>query len=334
MFHDFFVTEKGGRYDFDYIIRPEERNDDVFNLLQPLLTESIEGFNICIIGYGASGKAEQNVVILTFSHHFHFLYLIAGSGKSHTMYGSGNNLGVVPRSVKYLLEEIKRCDASIVVKASCFEIYNETLVDLLHVGPKRNIVTIQTVGEVQKVVNLKEIDITTRENFDSVLDLASKGRKIGATQRNTDSSRSHVVFQINLSAKSGIASNIVFVDLAGMENSNDHLAPTTIINENNANQQEKIRKLEMSKINQSLSSLRVYVEGLSKKSNDLAYRSSKLTYFLKPYLTKNTKTALITTVSQDKKYFASSKMSFEFAQMVKQIRIGDVKKIFNNFLLK
>lgn len=321
MSHALNDTDGGNCLNFDYVIKPEENNDDVFHLVQPLLQSLIEGFNICIIGFGASGKGNQ-VMFLASSYDFHLHF--SGSGKSHTMYGSNKNQGVIPRSVKFLLEAIKRRDGyDFEIKASCFEIYNETFIDLLHTGLKRNVIMIQKVGDVEKVMNLEEIDIKTEQDFDSVLKSASKNRKTGSTLRNSESSRSHVAFQISLVAKSGserIASNIVFVDLAGMENFNDHLASSTT-----TSMKHQDRKLEMSKINQSLSSLRVCVEGLSKKTDDTHFRSSKLTHFLKPYLTKNTKTLLITTISQEKKYFASSKSSFEFAQLMRKIRIGDME---------
>lgn len=43
-------------YKLNYIIEPDRNNEDVFAMMKPLLLSAIEGYNICIIAYGASGK--------------------------------------------------------------------------------------------------------------------------------------------------------------------------------------------------------------------------------------------------------------------------------------
>ena len=44
------------KYNLNYIIQPDQTNEQVFEMLKPLLVSGMEGYNICIIAYGASGK--------------------------------------------------------------------------------------------------------------------------------------------------------------------------------------------------------------------------------------------------------------------------------------
>lgn len=243
------------------------------------------------------------------------------------MYGNNTNPGIIPQSLKYLFEEIKkRTECTFELKTSCFEIYNEIFIDLLCIDNefKCNAVTVNKIANVERVVNLKKTEIKTEQDFHAVLEIANKNRKTAATHRNADSSRSHAAIQIDLLAKSAkqhIESNILLLDLAGSENSNDHFNETS-----NSNNTKKDRKIEMSNINKSLSGLRIVVESLISKQPAIDFRSYKLTHFLKPYLTTNTKTLMITTASQETQYYTASKTSMEFAQSMGKIRTNDLKK--------
>jgi hypothetical protein len=86
-------------------------------------------------------------------------------------------------------------------------------------------------------------------------------------------------------------SNINLIDLAGSERSTSTGATGDRLAEGNA-------------INQSLSSLGLVIKALADKAGGKAakdavvpYRSSKLTYILKPFLGGNAKTAMIAALS-------------------------------------
>lgn len=57
------IEDEGHRFNFDYVFKPEENNDDVFSVVKPLFMNAIEGFNVCIIVFGASGKKNENIGI-------------------------------------------------------------------------------------------------------------------------------------------------------------------------------------------------------------------------------------------------------------------------------
>lgn len=229
------------------------------------------------------------------------------------MLATGADLGVVPKGVEFLLETIHHK-----FKANFFEIYNETVIDLLNASTTESKSNAICDG---KVTNLHSIDIASADHFNATLKKIIERRKMSATSRNSGSSRSHAVIQLELKGeyannmkKQVFESNIMFLDLAGSENANDHLDDI----------ESGKRKIEMANINKSLNNFRTVIESLKKKEPATDFRSSKLTHLLKPCLTKNTKTLLLTTISQENKHLSSSKASLALAQLAGQIQIKNV----------
>lgn len=238
------------------------------------------------------------------------------------MIGSQRDFGIIPRSFDYLLKCIPGLHQ---FKLSCFEIYNENIKDLLsednsHSKPITIQSTAQSIGA--HVANLEAIEIDSVGQFNEKLNKVVERRKKSATARNASSSRSHAVIQIGLEGQFAnkncerIKSSVTFLDLAGCENFNDHLDTNSRGTTQN----------EMTKINQSLNNFHTVIESLRKREPHTDFRSSKLTHFLKPCLTLNTKTIMITTISQEKKYLATSKASLAITESAGKIQINDVKK--------
>lgn len=243
---------------------------------------------------------------------FSMCVVFTGSGKSYTMTGSDSDFGLIQRSIEYLLHAM---DGRYKFTATFFEIYNESFIDLF--GNNTKPITIQ--GE--KVTNLQSIEIDSVEQFNTALKESIDRRKKSATSRNTNSSRSHAVLQIELEGLYAdqhnkiIKSSIMFLDLAGCEKADDHI--------NNAEGSQ--RQTEMTNINQSVGNVRNVIESL-KKGEVADFRSSKLTHLLKPCLTQNTKTLLLATISQETKYLSSSKETLRLAKSAGHIQIKGVKK--------
>lgn len=321
------------KYDLDYIIEPEQNNKDVFATVKPLLLSVIEGYNTCIIAYGASGMITvthyelKNIFSLVHKNKTDkMLHFYVGSGKSHTMFGNDADLGLVPRSIDYLLQCMPGYYR---FKANFFEIYNENFTDLLkdegHITSKSIAIyktTLKTGASVEKVANLESIEIVSAEQFIETMKKVHVRRKSCATARNAGSSRSHAIIQIEVEGKYAnirgekIESSIMFLDLAGCENGNDHLDDTGRGTAQN----------EMTNINKSVSSFQTVIQSLKNKEPATDFRSSKLTYLLKPCLTTNTKTLLITTISQEKKYLYTSKASLAVTRTAGQLKIKDLKR--------
>lgn len=248
----------------------------------------------------------QNYHEIPYKPNTELLFCIV-SGKSHTMIGSDADFGMIPRTVDYLLECIPNYYN---FKAEFFEIYNENIIDLLNennntIGKPIIIyqATLKTGAKVEKVANLQSIEIESAAQFNGILKKVIDRRKNSATARNLTSSRSHAVIQIGIEGKFAnangqkIESSLIFFDLAGCENANDHL--------NNADRGKT--QNEMVNINKSVTNFQAIIESLKRKETAPDFRSSKLTHLLKPCLTTNTKTLMITTISQETKYLSTSK---------------------------
>lgn len=238
------------------------------------------------------------------------------------MYGTEKDPGIVPNCIEFLINEKQK--SNIKIQCSVFEIYNETINDLLtnqNESNKKKIAIcsqkIITGAQEERVTNMTQMCIDSVEQFKGLLATANKRRKVATTQRNIHSSRSHAIVQLQVSGSwnnRNFESILVLLDLAGMESSADHLT------ENNST-----IRAEMTNINTSLCAFGTAIDGL-KRSKTADFRSSKLTHFLKPFLTQNSKTVLIATAAQEQKYLSSSNFSLSTGSAARQIPIKNVKR--------
>lgn len=124
------------------------------------------------------------------------------------------------------------------VKASFIEVYNDKVSDLL---TKANVtVRIITTNPFQiKMDNLKEESVDSAEAFETFMNKSRQNRRTSATKGNNNSSRSHEVLRIHLTATYHSDKQITrlgslyFVDLAGNEPLDKNKIETDHINTSN-----------------------------------------------------------------------------------------------------
>lgn len=107
------------------------------------------------------------------------------------------------------------------IKVSFLEIYNEKINDLLDIN-KTNMQIKEDRMRGVFVHNLTEIVVRSPSEMLKVMQTGSSNRTIAATRMNERSSRSHSLFQIQITQKntkmdSNKFSKLYFVDLAGSE---------------------------------------------------------------------------------------------------------------------
>ena len=170
-----------------------------------------------------------------------FAYGQTGSGKTHTMFGhedsnpgsSGAELhdGLTIRCIRHIYDYMgSNTSERVIVRASCLEVYNEGVYDLLQLNSK----PLPLKWDPEKgywVPGLKHVDCATLEKALHVARTGVKHRRTGAHALNHESSRSHAILTLNLelsnpdanSADHGSVrySKISFVDLAGSERVKD-----------------------------------------------------------------------------------------------------------------
>lgn len=234
-----------------------------------------------------------------------FAYGQTGSGKTHTMSGTAEDPGVIPRFLEEVFDRLDgendtKCETSV----QFVEIYNEEIFSLLpdrhgHVDDNKKSLspiidngTRETVGWV--INGVKSCSVNGTEDVMKLFELGQKQRHTGATMMNHRSSRSHSVLILEIartqSTKQGgkvVRSRVVLVDLAGSE------------------RQEKTgatgeRFEEAKSINQSLLSLGNVITTLSEgdRRAHVRYRDSELTKVLQTSLGGNSKTLMIIACSE------------------------------------
>lgn len=201
-----------------------------------------------------------------------------------------------------------------------FEIYNETIRDLLATDNRREQrkYNIRTDKRGKNYVEgLTEIAIdfeNAHEQVEEIVNLAACNRSVDRTDMNAHSSRSHSIFTMKIRGFNEVQNtemegSLSLVDLAGSER----------LSRSNATGD---RLKEAQAINKSLSSLADVFQALVKKSNHVPYRNSKLTYVLQPALSGDGKTLMMVNLSPTFASLDESLCSLRFAQNVSQCELG------------
>ncbi|XP_036908651.1 kinesin-like protein KIFC1 isoform X3 [Sturnira hondurensis] len=298
------------RYDFsfDRVFPPGSGQDEVFEEIAMLVQSALDGYPVCIFAYGQTG-----------------------SGKTFTMEGGPGGdpqvEGLIPRALRHLFsvaQELSSQGWTYTFVASYVEIYNETVRDLLATGTRKGQggdCEIRRVGpgsEELTVTNARYVPVCCEKEVEALLHLARQNRAVARTAQNERSSRSHSVFQLQISGEhSGrglqCGAPLNLVDLAGSERLDPGLAL-------GPGERERLRETQA--INSSLSTLGLVIMALSNKESHVPYRNSKLTYLLQNSLGGSAKMLMFVNISPLEENASESLNSLRFASKVNQCVIG------------
>lgn len=259
--------------------------EDIFNELSTLIQSSMDGYNVCVFGYGQTG-----------------------AGKTHTMIGTeGAGKGVLPRTIDLLfkkIEDLKRFGFKITIQVSFSEIYNERLMDLI---------TEKQVSNDKSDFNL--LTVEDKNAMKKYLELARAKRFTAKTDSNEVSSRSHAIYHIKITTVSPekkkpkfTAGSITIIDLAGSER----------LNQSNT---EGDRLAETKHINKSLTALRDVISAIANKEKHVPYRNSKLTTVLQSCLGNDSKILFIINISPCLSHFGQTLNSLRFGYLLKNCQL-------------
>lgn len=291
---------------FDQVFDENKDNDYVFeHTTKEMLTTLLEGCNCSVFAYGATG-----------------------AGKTFTMLGSEECPGVVSltaselyRRVDKLRSEGQSCDVAV----AYLEVYNEVVRDLLCPNGPSLVVR----DDPNKGIAISNLSIHKVKESGALFELLLKGnrnRTQHATDANSESSRSHAIFQVYVtqtenvtSTSKGIrVSKMSFVDLAGSERA-------AAVSRN-----IKDRMREGTKINLSLLALGNCIDALSKGgAQRVPYRGSKLTHILKDSLGGTCRTLMIAAVSPSKLSYTETHNTLKYAERAMKIELQAKKNVLN-----
>lgn len=286
------------KFSFNRVFNEKEHQKDVFSEISQFVQSAIDGYKVCIFAYGQTG-----------------------SGKTYTMTGTDDNKGIIYLSVQKLYEtfqELSNVGWTFKVNAMMMEIYNDSINDLLN--PDKDLkYDIKEKENFTEITNMTEISVESSQELMKYLEIAAKNRSKGYTKCNEKSSRSHSIFNLKLIGENEKLGQktfgvLNFVDLAGSE----RLKESEAIG----------KRLEETKyINKSLSALGDVISAISNKEKFIPFRNSKLTFMLKNYLGKDSKTLMFVNVSPLAKNSSETLCSLRFASKVNSCELGQAKRI-------
>ena len=219
------ITICGKQFDFDGFLKDQEH---VFREVgEPMVNDVLEGYHATLFAYGQSG-----------------------SGKTYTICGCPNAIGLVPRIAASLVND-KRAPE---VQVSFMQIYNDQLTDLITDAPMK-----WSDPGVDTPLN----DIGT---FWKMYAQAEKKRPVQATDLNDVSSRSHLIvrFTVDVKQKDGRKTTACLhcIDLCGSERLKSSHATGSV-------------KKETESINLDLLQLGIYVDNVSNAQTKRSIRKDE-----------------------------------------------------------
>ncbi|KAI3632496.1 hypothetical protein MIR68_009602 [Amoeboaphelidium protococcarum] len=308
-----YQVDQGGKtlssaqqFMFDRVFH-QENNAQVYSSVQPLIKSCLDGFNATIFAYGQTN-----------------------SGKTHTMQGSGKEIGIIPLAMQDLFSEIQNTPSrEFLLRVSYLEIYNEVIKDLL--CPENDNLKIHETTEREIFVgNVREEIVTSVEEVIQLMQIGERNRHVGVTNMNERSSRSHTLFQMVIESRDTSAGSDVSGGGGGNDNGSQQVVSAVKVSQLNLvdlagsercsyTGAEGARLREGGHINRSLLTLGTVISKLSENSSHVPYRDSKLTRILQNSLGGNAKTAIICTASPANKFIEETYSTLKFASRAKTI---------------
>lgn len=282
------------KYQFDAFYGDRSSQQDVYaGSVQPILRHLLEGQNASVLAYGPTG-----------------------AGKTHTMLGSPEQPGVIPRALMDLLQLTREEGAegrpwALSVTMSYLEIYQEKVLDLLEPASGDLVIREDCRGNIL-IPGLTQKPITSFADFEQHFLPASRNRTVGATRLNQRSSRSHAVLLVKVEQRERLApfrqreGKLYLIDLAGSE-------------DNRRTGNQGLRLKESGAINTSLFVLGKVVDALNQGLPRVPYRDSKLTRLLQDSLGGSAHSILIANIAPERRFYLDTVSALNFAARSKEI---------------
>jgi len=295
----------------DHAFGPEAPQDQVYyEAVAPICASVLEGYNGAVIAYGQTG-----------------------SGKTFTIIGDSQNRGIIPRAVTSIFDSLQT-KKHWCVEVCVLEIYNERARDLLAQASGVTQVEIHEVmGPGDGVPSFHCPDATHREvrNPEEALTALFEGlrrRETARTDMNHNSSRSHLIFTLNITQsddalKATLRGRLHLVDLAGCERLKRSMGGVSI---ERTPRDRDMQRREAGAINKSLTQLALVIYRLTQPASvglrHVPYRDSMLTRLLADSFGGSSKTCLIINCSPLIKDREETRCALEFgkrANLVKNV---------------
>nr|XP_025965047.1 centromere-associated protein E [Dromaius novaehollandiae] len=285
-------------FSYDRVFHSSDNTQQLYEgVAVPIIQSAVQGYNGTIFAYGQTA-----------------------SGKTYTMMGNDDFVGIIPKAIQHVFKIICEIpDREFLLRVSYMEIYNETITDLLcDIRKKKPLGIREDVNRNTYVEDLIEEVVVAPEQVMEWIRKGEKNRHYGETKMNEHSSRSHTIFRMIIESRERsdpanascdgavMVSHLNLVDLAGSERASQTGS-------------EGLRLKEGCNINRSLFILGQVIKKLcDDPSGFINYRDSKLTRILQNSLGGNAKTVIICTITPVS--FDETLSTLQFANTAKRMK--------------
>ncbi|NWU48916.1 CENPE protein, partial [Dromas ardeola] len=294
------ISEVNGTkvFSYDRVFHSSDNTQQLYEgVAVPIIQSAVQGYNGTIFAYGQTA-----------------------SGKTYTMMGNEDSVGIIPKAVQHVFKVICEIpEREFLLRVSYMEIYNETITDLLcDIRKKKPLGIREDVNRNTYVEDLIEEVVVAPEQVMEWIRKGEKNRHYGETKMNEHSSRSHTIFRMIIESRERsdpanancdgavMVSHLNLVDLAGSERASQTGS-------------EGVRLKEGCNINRSLFILGQVIKKLcDDPSGFINYRDSKLTRILQNSLGGNAKTVIICTITPVS--FDETLSTLQFANTAKRMK--------------
>ncbi|KAM6402245.1 centromere-associated protein E [Pluvialis apricaria] len=294
------ISEVNGTkvFNYDRVFHSSDNTQQLYEgVAVPIIQSAVQGYNGTIFAYGQTA-----------------------SGKTYTMMGNEDSVGIIPKAIKHVFKVICEIpEREFLLRVSYMEIYNETITDLLcDIRKKKPLGIREDVNRNTYVEDLIEEVVVAPEQVMEWIRKGEKNRHYGETKMNEHSSRSHTIFRMIIESRERsdpanancdgavMVSHLNLVDLAGSERASQTGS-------------EGVRLKEGCNINRSLFILGQVIKKLcDDPSGFINYRDSKLTRILQNSLGGNAKTVIICTITPVS--FDETLSTLQFANTAKRMK--------------
>ncbi|KAJ2159095.1 hypothetical protein GGF46_003296 [Coemansia sp. RSA 552] len=242
-----------------------------------------------------------------------FCYGVTGAGKTHTIQGTEEEPGIIPRALEHIFMHQERDAYDYDIRISYYEIYKEAVFDLLK--PQESGAGLSIREDANRrifVAGLSEKTVTSYEQFDMLYQKACRNRRTASTKLNNHSSRSHAILTVQVQWKDDVGAGKVWsgrlhlIDLAGSE-------------DNRRTENGRDRMAESSAINRSLFVLGQVVEALNAGASRIPYRDSKMTRILQDSLGGESLGMMIVNVAPGEFFLQDTHNTLSFATKSREV---------------
>lgn len=265
-------------YKFDKVFDEKSDNLDIYNYC-----------SIDILKHML--KQQKNVMFYVYGH--------TGSGKTHTILGNSNEKGFLELILKDMIHISK------FVNVSVMEIHNNKCYDLLN--DKKVITQRENYENSYILSSCKKGSIANQEQINN-FKLILKNRRTGVSSENEQSSRSHLIINLEFARRS-----LKILDLAGCEKAKQSIC------------KDREEFKENGEINQSLFVLKECIRALIDGKKHIPFRRCELTKVLKDSFDSKNKTYVLSTITQEVRNSQVNLDVLNYISNIKKIKIGDIQ---------